>query len=250
VSDEILIATREGVGSIHINRPAKKNALTSAMYAALAEAFASFDRDDRIRVATIAGGDDFTAGNDLGDFIAASLAGGDFRAFPVLRFLERLRDFTKPVVAAVRGNAVGIGTTMLLHCDAVVAGTSARFRLPFAQLGLVPEAGSSLLLPLTVGRARASALLLSGEALAAEQALAFGLVNLVKEDESAEIAAEGIASRIASLPPEAVRETKRLIRAPWADAVKKQMDEEAVAFAQRLASPEFREAARTLLAKA
>ena len=93
MSDEILIATREGVGSIHINRPAKKNALTSAMYAALAEAFASFDRDDRIRVATIAGGDDFTAGNDLGDFIAASLAGGDFRAFPVLRFLERLRDF-------------------------------------------------------------------------------------------------------------------------------------------------------------
>jgi enoyl-CoA hydratase/carnithine racemase len=250
VSGEISFEVRDGVGSIRIDRPAKKNALTATMYASLADALESFERDERVLAATISGGEDFTAGNDLRDFVAASMAGGDFRDFPVLRFLERLRDFTKPLVAAVRGNAVGIGTTMLLHCDAVVAGTSARFRLPFAQLGLVPEAGSSLLLPLTVGRARASALLLGGEAVGAEQALAFGLVNLVTPDDAVEPAADGIAARLASSPPQAVRETKRLIRAPWAEAVKKQMDDEAAAFARRLASAEFREAASKLLTKA
>ncbi len=220
------------------------------MYASLAEALESFDRDERILAVTIAGGDDFTAGNDLQDFIAASLAGVQFSDFPVLRFLDRLRDLRKPIVAAVRGNAVGIGTTMLLHCDAVVAGTSARFRLPFLQLGIVPEAGSSLLLPLTIGRARASALLLTGEVVDAAEALAIGLVNRVTDDEAVEPTAEGIAARIASCAPEAVRETKRLMRAPWAEALKSQMNDEAAAFTRRLASAEFRDAASKLLAKA
>ena len=150
MSDEIVIASDAGVGSIRIDRPQKKNAITTAMYAAMADALESFEQDDAIRVVAIGGGADFTAGNDLQDFVAASMAGQSFEDLPVLRFLGCLRDCTKPVVAAVRGNAVGIGTTMLLHVDATVAATTARFRLPFAQLGLVPEAGSSLLLPLTI----------------------------------------------------------------------------------------------------
>jgi enoyl-CoA hydratase/carnithine racemase len=146
------------------------------------------------------------------------------------------------VVAAVAGNAIGIGTTMLLHADVIVAGASARFRVPFAQLGLVPEAGSSLLLPLAVGRTRATWLLLGGDFVGADEALAMGLVTKVVADADVDQTADAIASRLADLPPTALRETKRLIREPIYDAVRAQMGAESGVFTQRLGSDEFRAA--------
>ncbi|HEU5480543.1 MAG TPA: enoyl-CoA hydratase-related protein, partial [Candidatus Tumulicola sp.] len=223
MSEEIAVSTDSGVGTIRIDRPAKKNALTTAMYGAMADALEAFGTDDSVRIVKILGGADFSAGNDLQDFTGAS-ASGDTAAFvAVIRFLERLCDFPKPVVAGVRGNAIGIGTTMLLHAAVAVAATSARFRLPFAQLGLVPEAGSTLLLPLAVGRMRATWLLLAGDFFGADEALAMGLVTKTADDAQVDAAAGEIAARLAALPAEALRETKRLIREPISDAVRTQM---------------------------
>jgi len=244
---EIIVAAGAPIASITIDRPAKKNALTTAMYAAMGDALETFENDDAVSVVTIHGGPDFSAGNDLGDFLDASQA-GDTNAFvAVVRFLERLCDFPKPVVAAVRGNAIGIGTTMLLHADVVVASEMARFRLPFVQLGLVPEAASSLLLPMTVGRTRAAWLLMAGEFVGAQDALAMGLVTKLAGDAEVDRTAEAIAVALAGLPPAALRETKRLIREPIADAVRAQMGSESGAFTQRLASEEFRTAAAAIL---
>lgn len=237
---EIIVSAESGVGEIRIDRPAKKNALSIAMYAAMAEALDAFDRADTVRVAIIRGGSDFTAGNDLRDFAGAS-ASGDRKALDaIVAFLTRLADFSKPLVAAVRGNAIGIGTTMLLHADAVFAGTSARFRLPFTQLGLVPEAGSSLLLPLTVGRMRASWMLLAGDVFSSGEAFAAGLVTEVVADDRVDSTAGAAAAKLAALPPVAIRETKRLMREAIAQDVREQMDAEIAAFAERLTSEEFR----------
>jgi enoyl-CoA hydratase/carnithine racemase len=249
VSDDIVLSTGAGVGRITLNRGAKKNAITTAMYAAMADALDAFAADDEVLVILIGGGPDFTAGNDLQDFMMASMGGASFHDLPVLRFLEALRAAEKPIVASVRGNAVGIGTTMLLHCDVVVASSTARFRLPFALLGLVPEAGSSLLLPLTVGRARASQLLMSGDFFPATEAHAMGLVNQLAEDDATDAAAVDVAAKLAVLPPGALRETKRLMKAPWEAQVKKQMADEADAFTARLTSDEFRAAAMKLLSR-
>jgi enoyl-CoA hydratase/carnithine racemase len=249
MAQEITTSVNDGVAEIRIDRPSKKNALTTAMYAAMAGALETFEHEDDVRVLVVRGGADFTAGNDLQDFMMASMAGSTFEDLPVIRFLERLRDFTKPIVAAVRGNAVGIGTTLLLHTDVVIAGTSARFRLPFAQLGLVPEAGSSLLLPLTIGRTRASWLLLAGEFVGAEDALAMGLITKLTSDESTDETADAIAAKLAALPPIALRQTKRLMREPFHDDVRRQMNAEANLFTQRLASDEFRDAAMKLLSR-
>ncbi len=236
---EIIVSADSGVGEIRIDRPAKKNALNTAMYVAMAEALEAFDRDDAVRVAVICGGNDFTAGNDLRDFTRASASGDRTALDAIVEFLTRLADFSKPLVAAVRGNAVGVGTTMLLHADAVFAGTSARFRLPFTRLGLVPEAGSSLLLPLTVGRVRASWMLLAGEFFGAGQAFAAGLVTEVVADDCVDETARAAAAKLAALPPLAVRETKRLIREAIAQSVRTQMDAEIAAFAECLVSEEF-----------
>ena len=244
---EIIVSAESGVGDIRIDRPAKKNALSVAMYAAMAEALEAFDRDDGIRVAVIRGGVDFTAGNDLRDFAGAS-ASGDRKALDaIVEFLTRLADFSKPLVAAVRGNAVGVGTTMLLHADAVVAGTSARFRMPFTQLGLVPEAGSSLLLPLTAGRMRASWMLLAGDFFSAGEAFAAGLITSVVADDRVDDTAAAMAAKLAALPPIAVRETKRLMREAIAQDVREQMDAEIAAFAERLTSDEFGASVATAL---
>lgn len=244
---EIVVAPGAPVGSITIDRPAKKNALSTAMYAAMADALESFESDEGVKTVTIHGGPDFSAGNDLGDFLDASEAGDTGAFVAVIRFLERLCDFPKPIVVAVRGNAIGIGTTMLLHADVVVAATTARFRLPFAQLGLVPEAGSTLLLPMAVGRTRAAWLLMAGEFVSAQDALAMGLVTKLVDDAEADRAAEAIAVQLAGLPAQALRETKRLIREPIVDAVRAQMGSESGVFTQRLASQEFRTAAATIL---
>jgi enoyl-CoA hydratase/carnithine racemase len=249
VADGISVETNARVAHLRIARPEKKNALTTAMYGDLADALEWIADDDAVRVLMIEGGADFTAGNDLMDFVQASMRATSFEDLPVLRFLGRLRDFKKPVVAAVRGHAIGIGTTMLLHCDAVVAARDARFRLPFVPLGLVPEAGSSLLLPLMIGRMRASWLLLSGEFFYGEEAFAMGLVTKLVEDAAVDAAATEIAAQFALLPPAAIAETKRLLRQPTAAHVAAQMEEEARAFSTRLASEEFREAAMKLLSR-
>jgi enoyl-CoA hydratase/carnithine racemase len=250
VAEGITVETAARVAHVRISRPEKKNALTTAMYSDMADAFEWIGDDDAVRVVIIEGGADFTAGNDLMDFMQASMKAASFEDLPVLRFLGRLRDCQKPVVAAVRGNAIGIGTTMLLHCDAVVAARDARFRLPFVPLGLVPEAGSSLLLPLMVGRMRANWLLLSGDFFYADDAYAMGLITKLVDDEVVDSTASEIAAQLALLPPAAVTETKRLLREPNAEQVAAQMEEEARAFSVRLASEEFREAAMKLLSRA
>ena len=250
MSDEIIVKAESTIGVIRINRPEKKNALTTQMYADMAAALEWMDEDAAIRVILLCGAGDFTAGNDLMDFMQASMKGASFEDLPVLRFLGRLRDCKKPVVAAVRGYAVGIGTTMLLHCDAVVAGDDARFRLPFVSLGLVPEAGSSLLLPLLVGRMRANWLLLSGDTFYADQALAMGLITKMVDDLTVDSTATEMAANLALLPPSALQETKRLLRAPTLAHVASVMEAEAQAFSARLASEEFREAAMKLMQRA
>ena len=244
---EIIVSADSGVGEIRIDRPAKKNALTTAMYSAMTDALEAFDRADDVRAALIRGGADFTAGNDLADFTSASSSGDRSALDAIVEFLTRLSDFSKPLVAAVRGNAVGIGTTMLLHADVVVVGSSARFRLPFAQLGLVPEAGSSLLLPLMVGRMRAAWMLLAGEFFSAGEAFAAGLVTTVVADERVEHTASDIARKLAAQPPIALRETKRLMREAIARDVRGQMDAEIAAFGERLVSDEFRNAVVAVL---
>jgi enoyl-CoA hydratase/carnithine racemase len=246
---EIAVSQDAGIGRIRIDRPAKKNALTVGMYATMADALDSFAAGDGVRAVVISGGADFTAGNDLNDFATASLGGASFHDLPVVRFLHALRDFPKPVVMSVRGNAVGIGTTMLLHADVAVASESARFRLPFVPLGLVPEAGSSLLLPLTVGLMRSNWLLLAGDFFSAAEAHAMGLLTRVVADEETDRKAEELAARLAAQPATAVRETKRLMKAPFHQQLAHQMNEEVDAFAERLASDEFRAAVMKLLAR-
>jgi enoyl-CoA hydratase/carnithine racemase len=250
VNEGISVESKSRVAHVRIVRPEKKNALTTAMYADMADALEWIGEDEAIRVVVIEGGPDFTAGNDLMDFMQASMRAASFEDLPVLRFLGRLRDCTKPIVAAVRGNAIGIGTTMLLHCDAVVAARDARFRLPFVPLGLVPEAGSSLLLPLMIGKMRANWLLLSGDFFYAEEAHAMGLITKLVDDEVVDATATEIAAQLALLPPVAVAETKRLLREPTAAQVAAQMEEEARAFSARLGSEEFREAAMKVLSRA
>lgn len=249
MSAEIAVSAASGVGVIRMDRPAKKNALTTAMYAAMAGALETFDADDTIRAVIIRGGCDFTAGNDLHDFMRSASPDERSALDAIVEFLTQLSDFSKPLVAAVRGYAVGVGTTMLLHADAVIAATTARFRLPFVQLGLVPEAGSSLLLPLAVGRLRAAWMLLAGDFFSAGEAFAAGLVTTVVADDRVDATADEIAAKLAALPPMAVRETKRLIREAIAKNVRSQMDAEIAAFSERLDSDEFRNAVSQMLTR-
>jgi len=230
--------SREGaVLTIRLNRPDKKNALTRAMYDAMGAALEGAAQDDGVRVILLAGGADFTAGNDIGDFATAGERNpGDPGA--AFTFLEALVAVTKPVVAAVRGNAVGIGTTLLLHCDVVVASTTARLMMPFTRLALVPEAGSSFLLPARVGPARANWWLLSGAAFSGAEAAEAGLATRAVADDAVEAAAAEMAATLAALPPGSVQESKRLIKAPHAEALRVVMAAERVSFGERLRSEE------------
>jgi enoyl-CoA hydratase/carnithine racemase len=236
----IQVTTGERVTTIRLDRPEKKNAITLEMYAALRGALDAAASDAAVRAVVIAGARDcFTSGNDIGDFMRANQgSGGDITA--PLGFLRALATFEKPLVAAVGGVAIGIGTTMLLHCDVVYASPNARFKTPFVDLALVPEAGSSLLLPSLVGERRAAQLLLLGEQIDAPTALAWGLVNGVADD--AEAAAQAAARKLAACAPAALRATKALTRRPNRDAVLEAMRIEGEAFAERLRSPEALEA--------
>ncbi len=239
---ELVVVTDDGpVRTVRMNRPEKKNALTLAMYDAMAEAIEGAGKDLRLRCLLIAGqSNGFCAGNDIGDFLNMAMGSGALGA-PILRFLYALARCEKPLVAAVQGNAVGVGTTMLMHCDHVVAAADARFSTPFVSLGLVPEAGSSLLAPRLMGLPRAFSLLVMGRPLAAEAAQAAGLVNTVVTADAVEGEAIKAAREIAALPPQGVVASRRLMRGS-ADEIVKRIDEEAELFKTRLQSAEARAA--------
>jgi enoyl-CoA hydratase/carnithine racemase len=235
-SDLVLTARRGSVMRITLNRVAKKNALTLAMYDQLTAGLTAAGSDDEVHSVLIAGAPGvFTAGNDLGDFMQQPPTTSDT---PVFRFLQALIGFDKPVVAAVDGPAVGVGTTMLLHCDHVLATERARFHMPFTRLGLVPEAASSLLLPALVGRQRASEWLLLGRPFDAHEAVSAGLVNRIVPSAELEAASEAVGAELAALPKGAVIATKRLIGQGMRAAVGEALEREAQVFMQRLQAPE------------
>ena len=236
--DHLLVDRADRVLTLTLDRPAKKNALTGAMYGALTEALAGAADDADVRAVVLTGaGGVFTAGNDLGDFLMDPPAGPESTVF---QFLQAVSTFPKPLLAAVEGPAIGIGTTVLLHCDFAYAAPSATFKMPFVDLGLVPEAASSLLVPRLAGPARASELLILGRSFSAETAREIGLVNAVADDPLA--AAQATAREVARKAPEAVRLTKALLKRSTADAVGETIGREGALFVERLGSPEAQEA--------
>jgi enoyl-CoA hydratase/carnithine racemase len=248
VTDHVLVSESGRVLRIQMNRPEKKNALTRAMYTALAEAIEEADTNQAIRVITLTGvGDVFTSGNDLKDFLDAQAMGPDK---PVMRFMSAIADARKPVIAGVNGLAVGIGVTLLLHCDLVYAAQGALFQLPFVNLGVVPEAASSLLLPRMTGHHRAAELLFFGKAFDAEAARQFGLVNSVHPGDALEGVLSERAAALAAKPPEALRLAKELLKGEvYRSEVAARMEQERVHFERRLSSPEAREAMSAFLEK-
>ena len=244
---DIVVSKDQGVLALGFNRPAKKNALTREMYAALAREIAAANVDDEIGAVLVYGeGNDFTSGNDVNDFLEHPPSGSDS---PVWHFLTAIREFSKPLVAAVTGRAVGVGTTMLFHCDYVIAGESSRFSMPFVNLGLVPEAGSSYLLPLIAGHHRAAELLMFGEPCSVQRGYEAGFVNEVVEDEQVAMRAGERAKQLADQPRTAIRETKRLLRQAHQQQLIAVMEEEAQLFSAALESDETREAFMNFLMK-
>jgi enoyl-CoA hydratase/carnithine racemase len=246
MTDPIVVTDEGGVRIIRLNRPEKKNALTQPMYAAMTRALLEAATSEAIRCVVFMGsGGAFCAGSDIADFQKRAEGGLE----PVtIDFLHALARNTKPLIAAVGGVAVGIGTTLLLHCDYVVANAGAMFSTPFTKLGLVPEAASSLLAPLRMGHARAFALLVMGRPLSAEEAKAAGLVNDVVDAAEVETAALQAAREIAALPAGAVAVARRLMRGELDDIVER-VDTEAMHFKERLGSDEARAAFAAFLAR-
>jgi enoyl-CoA hydratase/carnithine racemase len=249
----IKTASLAGVATIEIARPEKKNALTQAMYTAMAEALEAAQADNAVRAVLITGQPGiFTAGNDLEDFMKRGLgqgAGSESKDTPVFRFMRALTGCDKPVVVAVTGAAVGIGTTMLLHSDLVYVSDDARLSMPFVSLGLVPEFASSLVLPQLVGHRRAAEKLLLGEPILPEQAVEWGLANAVIAAGEVVNHARRIAERFNGLPPGAVRAAKRLMRGPGREVVLQTIQSEGAVFAERLKSPEAMEAFQAFFQK-
>jgi len=237
---DILTHTEAGVLTLTLNRVDKKNSITSAMYGAMADALAQAEADAATRVVVIQGDATiFSAGNDIGDFLNQPPAGMDS---PVFRFLRGIAGFPKPLIAAVCGPAVGIGTTLLFHCDLVYAGDNAAFSMPFVNLGLCPEAASSLLVPQMLGYHRAAEALLMGEPFMAEAALEVGLVNRVLPPTEANNYAQAQARKLAAKPLSSLIETKRLMKKGQSQMVLQQMAEEGASFGRMLREPAAREA--------
>lgn len=233
---EILTMLESQVLSISFNRPEKMNALTRSMYGQLAQELNSADQEFGIKAVVLTSeGGHFTGGNDITDFLEHPPTSGDST---VAAFLSAIHNFSKPLIAAVKGNAVGVGTTMLLHCDIVVASEDAKFSVPFASLGLVPEAGSSFLLPRMVGYHRAAELFLTGDSIDANFAEEIGLINYVCTDPYEK--AHEIALKIAKQPPQAIINTKALMKANIHDSVAAVMKAEFEIFALALESEEAR----------
>jgi enoyl-CoA hydratase/carnithine racemase len=244
---DILIDSSANVMTITLNRVDKKNSLTGAMYAAMADALVQAAADDAIRAVVFQGHETiFSAGNDIGDFLHAPPAGQDS---PVFRFLRAISTFPKPVVAAVCGPAVGIGTTMLFHCDLVYAGDNAQFSLPFVNLGLCPEAASSYLAPQLMGHGRAAEALLLGEPFMAEAALEMGLISRIVPPAEAAALAQRQAQKLAAKPLSSLIETKRLMKKGQSNVVAERMVEEGASFARMLREPAAREAFTAFMEK-
>ncbi|HUL47626.1 MAG TPA: enoyl-CoA hydratase-related protein [Steroidobacteraceae bacterium] len=246
MSEQVLKTCKDGVCELRFDRPEKRNAITHHMYQAFAAHLHAALADHAVRAVLLSGaGASFSAGNDLNDF----LTGPEFTsAHPVMDVLRTLATFDKPLVAAVHGPTIGIGVTMLLHCDLVVAAQGTQLLMPFVALGLVPEAGSSLLLPRLVGTQRAAELLLLGQPLDAAEAQRLGLVNRVVEADKLLDEASSLARRLAEQPVDALRATKRLLRGDAAELLAR-IEAEAQAFGARLKSEEFRAQVRAVLAK-
>jgi len=244
---DIEVGRRGAILSIGFNRPDKKNALTAAMYAAMADALATAADDSEVRVVLFHGNRAaFTAGNDLEDFAQRPPTGEEA---PVFRFLMAVASATKPLVAAVNGPAVGLGTTLLLHCDLVYAGDDARFSMPFTRLGLVPEFGSSYLLPLIAGYQRAAELLLLGEPFDAQRAFESGFVTRVVAADDALEAAWAGAEKLARLPARAIQLTRSLLKSAHREAVERQLRTEGGHFRAMLGEPAAREMLAAFLEK-
>lgn len=235
---KIIVSREDGVMRLRFNRPEKKNALDREMYAALIDALTQAGDDPAVRAALFEGaGGNFTAGNDLADFLGFLATPG---TFPALSFVRAIAAFEKPMVAAVTGDAIGVGATMLFHCDLVYASPEARLKMPFIDLALVPEAGASLLVPRRVGAAKAAQFLMLGESFDGAEAARLGVVNgLAPADDVGALALEA-ARRLAAKPPQALMRTRRLLRGDPAEILAR-IDEEAALFGQALASAEARE---------
>ncbi len=248
MSEHVRLDLAGGVLAITLSRPERRNAITVAMYDALAEAFESAAGNPDVRVISIDGdGQDFAAGNDLADFLQAPPR--DSGEIPVWRLLRALAQCETPIVAAVHGNCVGIGTTMLLHCDLVVADPSTRFSLPFIDLALVPEAASTLLLPWLAGRRRAARYLLLGETFGADEALEIGIVSHLAPDGGAREMAAQLVGRLLAKPPEALRQSQMLLRHGTSHEVLERMELESRLFSERLESAEVKQAITAFFAQ-
>lgn len=244
---EILTHTDAGVLTLTINRVDKKNAFTAAMYAAMADALAAAEKDPAVRVVVIQGHETiFSAGNDIADFLKAPPTTQDA---PVFRFMYGISAFTKPLVAAVCGPAVGIGTTLLLHCDLLYAGDNAAFSMPFVNLGLCPEAASSLLVPQLMGYPRAAEALLLGEPFSAETALEIGLINRIVPPGEVNALAQQQARKLAAKPLSSVIETKRLLKKGNVNLMAERIAEEGGSFGRMLGEPAAREAFTAFMQK-
>ena len=244
---EILTHLDAGVLSLTINRVDKKNSITAAMYAAMADALAAAENDSAVKAVVIQGHETiFSAGNDIGDFLNKPPSTQDS---PVFRFLRGISSFPKPIVAAVCGPAVGIGTTMLLHCDLIYAGDNAAFSMPFVNLGLCPEAASSFLVPQLMGYPRAAEALLLGEPFSAETALELGLINRIVPPAEVSALAQQQARKLAAKPLSSVIETKRLMKKGNASTVAERMAEEGASFGRMLGEPAAREAFTAFMEK-
>ena len=242
MSDHIKTELTDGILTVTLARADKKNAITQAMYAALAEATNRARTDDTVRVLLFRSeGDSFSAGNDIADFIAiGSSGGGQVTDAPVFHFLRSLAEMDKPVVAAVRGRAVGIGLTLLLHCDLVVVAEDALLSVPFVNLALAPEAASSLLLPMVIGHQRAFEMFALGQPVDGRTAVAWGLANRAVPADQVDATATEMAALVASRAPNSIRKTKRLMRD--AEALWTLMQREGEAFGSQMSSPEAMEA--------
>ena len=244
---DILIDTANGVMTLTLNRIDKKNSFTQAMYTACADALAQASTDDSVRAVVLQGhATVFSAGNDVGDFLNGPVS---TQESPVFRFLRGIATFPKPLVAAVCGPAVGIGTTLLFHCDLVYAGDNAAFSMPFVNLGLCPEAGSSLLVPQMLGYHRAAEALLLGEPFMAEAALEVGLVNRIVPPTEANGVAQAQARKLAAKPLSSLVEIKRFMKKGQMAQVLEVMAEEGERFGQMLREPAAREAFTAFMEK-
>jgi enoyl-CoA hydratase/carnithine racemase len=245
--NDIVTERSEGILRVELNRPEKLNAMTSSMYTKLADIFNDAARDERIRVVLWHGaGDAFSAGNDVKDFLENPPGPGES---PQARLMKALVDFDKPLIAAVRGAAIGGGTTMLLHCDFVYAGESTRFQMSFVNLAVVPEFGSSCLVPLTIGHIRAAELILLGLPFDARRAAELGLVTQVVSDQNLLQVATETARNLAGKPPGALQASKRLLKRSFVEQIKAAMQAENAAFSVQIRSEEAKEALTAFLEK-